>query len=161
MNAIIRPNGTDDATAALLRAVNDFPIGAEVQAKIPDGTATGREIRGNVSGNYDATGTPGPNQNRVSFLVWTLDNRDDVTGRVRVWADDAVRTDGPVDRPGTTKVVTVAVTARFHGTYFDADEVSGALAQWIHGGLDDRDDLRGWTITPVSVTEFPSGDPDD
>ena len=161
MTETIRPGEVDDITAALLDVVRNFPIGAEVRARIANGTSTGRVIRGRVSGGFDAEAAEGPYQGRVSFLVWAMNDEDEVTGRVRVWSDDTRRLDGPLDRPGTTKVVTAVVTARFHGTYFGADEVAKVLAQWIDGALEDRDDLRGWTMTPVSVTEFPSTDPDE
>lgn len=59
----------------------------------------------------------------------------------------------------TTKRVTVAVTATFHGDYIDADEVTGRLQGWIDAGLDDRDDLRHWSFTAGQVFEV-HGDPE-
>jgi len=59
----------------------------------------------------------------------------------------------------TTKRVVIALTATFHGDYIDADSVTAELEGWIDSGLDDRDDLRGWSVVPVSVVEI-QGDPD-
>lgn len=59
----------------------------------------------------------------------------------------------------TTKYVTVQIKATFHGDYLAADEVAGALGYWISRGLEDRDDLRGWSTTNVNVVEI-DGDPE-
>lgn len=58
----------------------------------------------------------------------------------------------------TTKYVEVTIRATFHGDYLDSDEVGPYLEQWIDSGLEDRDDLRGWTTTVRSVEQVP-GDP--
>lgn len=58
----------------------------------------------------------------------------------------------------TTKIVTLVLTATFHGDYLEADEVLGGLEGWIDRGLEDRDDLRGWKIVASGVEEI-HGDP--
>jgi len=75
---------------------------------------------------------------------------------VKVYADTLSYRDKPVELPGTTKIVTLAVTARFTGDYYDAEEAAGRLEVWINSALDDRDDLRSWDIKPLSVTERPA-----
>jgi hypothetical protein len=59
----------------------------------------------------------------------------------------------------TTKTVTGTFKATFHGDYLSADEVVFHLEQWIDAGLDDRDDLKGWTFSVEAVTEA-TGDPE-
>lgn len=60
----------------------------------------------------------------------------------------------------TRKVVTATLTATFEGDYIRADDAPTYLEQWVDGGLEDRDDLRGWTLTVQSVIESPL-DPDE
>jgi len=54
----------------------------------------------------------------------------------------------------TTKIVSVLVELTFHGDYLDRDEVVGYAEGWIDAGLEDRDDLRGWTTTFGPVREI-------
>ena len=50
------------------------------------------------------------------------------------------------------KIVVLTITARFVGDYYDASEVAGVLEEWIDSGLEDRDDLVGWTIRQTGET---------
>lgn len=61
----------------------------------------------------------------------------------------------------TKKVVTVAVTATFEGDYYAASECPDMLEMWIDGGLDDRDNLRGWKVTAISTVEMPLDDDEE
>lgn len=73
--------------------------------------------------------------------------------------DEAQPDDAPVEEPGvTTKLVTATVELRFHGNYISKDDTTDYADHWLSSGLDDRDDLRGWTISFGPVTEMP-GDP--
>ncbi|MFJ1700357.1 hypothetical protein ACIOHC_35800 [Streptomyces sp. NPDC088252] len=55
----------------------------------------------------------------------------------------------------TRKVVVLSVTATFEGDYYDASECPAMLECWIDRGFEDRDNLRGWSVETVSVTESP------
>lgn len=77
-------------------------------------------------------------------------------GTVKVYADTLSYANGPVELPGTTKIVTAVVTARFTGDYHDSGEVGSYLKGWIDRGLNDRDDLRAWDTRIISVTERPA-----
>ena len=57
--------------------------------------------------------------------------------------------------PLTSKTVTARLTAFFEGDYIPADQVDDYLIGWIDSGLDDRDDLVGWTLEIESIEEFP------
>lgn len=59
----------------------------------------------------------------------------------------------------TTKIVSVLLELTFHGDYIDKDDVESYATGWIDGGLEDRDDLRGWTTTFGPVREI-KGDPE-
>lgn len=59
----------------------------------------------------------------------------------------------------TTKRVTGTFTLTFHGNYIDASDVPQYFEEWVSGGLEDRDDLRDWTFTVLSVREV-TGDPE-
>lgn len=59
----------------------------------------------------------------------------------------------------TTKIVSVLLELTFHGGYVDKGDVEQYATQWIDGGLEDRDDLRGWTTTFGPVREI-KGDPE-
>ncbi|MFJ7070158.1 hypothetical protein [Streptomyces sp. NPDC101115] len=59
----------------------------------------------------------------------------------------------------TTKRVTGTFTLTFHGSYLDADDIPQYFDQWIDGGLEDRDDLRGWKFDITEIDEV-TGDPE-
>lgn len=59
----------------------------------------------------------------------------------------------------TTKRVAGTFTLTFHGDYIDKDDVETYFQGWIDSGLDDRDDLRGWSFTVLSIREE-QGDPE-
>lgn len=46
-------------------------------------------------------------------------------------------------------------TARFEGSYVPAPDIPEYLDEWLSGGLEDRDDLRGWNLETVGVAESP------
>lgn len=54
----------------------------------------------------------------------------------------------------TTKIVSVLLELTFHGDYIDKDDIEAYASGWINRGLDDRDDLRGWTATFGPVREI-------
>lgn len=53
------------------------------------------------------------------------------------------------------KIVTLTVQAEFRGDYIPANQTAEYLESWIDCGLEDRDDLVGWTITTNNVVETP------
>lgn len=55
--------------------------------------------------------------------------------------------------PLTRKNVTGTFTATFAGDYIPKEQIESSLEYWIDSGLDDRDDLRGWSFNIVSITE--------
>ncbi len=57
--------------------------------------------------------------------------------------------------PLTRKFVTGTFTATFEGDYIPKDDIDNYLQQWLDSGLDDRDDLRGWSFDIVHITETP------
>lgn len=61
--------------------------------------------------------------------------------------------------PRTTKRVKATFFATFHGSYVPEDEIRTRLEAWLDAGFEDRDDLRAWDLTGISITtEY--GDPD-
>lgn len=60
----------------------------------------------------------------------------------------------------TRKTVVLTVVATLEGDYIPAVQAEDYLTQWIDGGLEDRDDLRGWKTQLISLVESPL-DPDD
>lgn len=62
--------------------------------------------------------------------------------------------------PLTAKTVEVKLIANFYGDYVPVEDVDSYLIDWIDSGLDDRDDLLGWSIEIVSVEEIPIGESD-
>ena len=55
-----------------------------------------------------------------------------------------------LNQPGGTvsrKRATLTVEVTFDGTYYDLSEIVSVAEDWIHAGLEDRDDVRGVTIT--------------
>lgn len=58
-----------------------------------------------------------------------------------------------MDDQRTTKIVSVLLELTFHGDYIDRDSVEGYATRWIDRGLEDQDDLRGWTLTFGPVRE--------
>lgn len=59
----------------------------------------------------------------------------------------------------TTKYVTVNLQLVLHGNYIDADDVGQYLPGWLSSGLEDRDDLRHWTVD-VDHVRIETGDPE-
>lgn len=57
--------------------------------------------------------------------------------------------------PLTSKTVVVTLTAHFEGDYIPKEDVVQYLDNWLDSGLDDRDDLVGWTTEYGPVTESP------
>lgn len=57
--------------------------------------------------------------------------------------------------PLTRKNVAGTFTATFEGDYIPKDYIDTYLQQWLDSGLDDRDDLQGWSFEIVSITEEP------
>lgn len=55
--------------------------------------------------------------------------------------------------PLTRKDVTGTFTATFKGDYIPKDEIEQYLMGWLDSGLDDRDNLRGWSFTITNITE--------
>jgi hypothetical protein len=43
----------------------------------------------------------------------------------------------------------------FEGDYIPKEDIDDYLQQWLDSGLDDRDDLRGWSFNIVDITETP------
>ena len=44
------------------------------------------------------------------------------------------------------KRATLTVQITFDGTYYDLSEIVSVSEDWIHAGLEDRDDVRGVSI---------------
>jgi hypothetical protein len=65
----------------------------------------------------------------------------------------------PNDTARTTKRVTGTFTLTFHGDYIDTNDIPQYFQQWIDGGLEDRDDLRGWKFDITGIDEV-TGDPE-
>lgn len=63
------------------------------------------------------------------------------------------------DTERTTKRVAGTFTLTFHGDYVPAEDINQYIQQWLDSGLDDRDDLRGWSFTILSIREE-QGDPE-
>lgn len=55
--------------------------------------------------------------------------------------------------PLTRKLVTGTFTVKFEGDYIPKEDIDSYLNQWLDSGLDDRDDLRGWSFDIVNITE--------
>jgi hypothetical protein len=53
------------------------------------------------------------------------------------------------------RIFTGIFTARFEGSYVPASDIPRYLDEWLTGGLEDRDDLKGWSLVPVQVAEAP------
>lgn len=43
------------------------------------------------------------------------------------------------------KVVTLTLEVFFDGDYYQTSELVDLVEHWIHGGLEDRSDVVGWT----------------
>lgn len=144
---------TGDLSRLLSRTVTNLPPGTDVTVR-ENGVIERGEI---AASGYGVVTDPGHDLGRpqVGFTPITDGQRGETR---QVFADRVRRLDfrGP---DASTKVVTMIVTARFHGEYHDLDSVGSVLGDWIDGGLDDRDDLRSWSTHVASVTEF--YEPDD
>lgn len=57
--------------------------------------------------------------------------------------------------PLTRKSVCGTFTATFEGDYIPKEDIPTYLNMWLDSGLDDRDNLRGWSFDIVSITETP------
>jgi len=57
--------------------------------------------------------------------------------------------------PLTRKEVTGTFTATFAGDYIPKDDIEQYLSMWLDSGLDDRDNLRGWSFDITNITETP------
>ncbi len=57
--------------------------------------------------------------------------------------------------PLTRKSVCGTFTATFEGDYIPKDDIEHYLNAWLDAGLDDRDNLRGWSFDIVNITETP------
>lgn len=57
--------------------------------------------------------------------------------------------------PLTRKNVAGTFTATFEGDYVPKDDIEYYLNAWLDAGLDDREDLRGWSFDIVTITEEP------
>ena len=55
--------------------------------------------------------------------------------------------------PLTRKNVAGTFTATFEGDYIPKEDIDSYLQQWLDSGLDDRDDLRGWSFNIETITE--------
>jgi hypothetical protein len=55
----------------------------------------------------------------------------------------------------TRKSVTGTFTATFEGDYVPKEDIDNYLQSWLDSGLEDRDDLRGWSFDIVNITETP------
>lgn len=53
------------------------------------------------------------------------------------------------------RLFTGVFTAKFEGDYIPADCIEQHLNDWLGAGLEDRDDLRGWSMTHGPVVEAP------
>ena len=49
--------------------------------------------------------------------------------------------------------VVLAVVVTFEGDYYGTDELVGVCDHWIGSAFDDRDDLRGYTLTGVAMRD--------
>ena len=58
-----------------------------------------------------------------------------------------------MDQRKTTKYVTMTLNVAFYGDYYDADEVTGRVQDYVSGALHDRDDLKSWQFGLVQVRE--------
>lgn len=55
--------------------------------------------------------------------------------------------------PLTRKNVTGTFTATFAGSYIPKEDIDNYLTMWLDSGLEDRDDLRGWSFEITNITE--------
>jgi hypothetical protein len=53
------------------------------------------------------------------------------------------------------RIFTGVLTARFEGDYVPASDIPQYLDEWLTSGLEDRDDLRGWSLETLAVAEAP------
>jgi len=58
----------------------------------------------------------------------------------------------------STNYVRLVVDLRFEGDYYSVDELVDVASDWIYGGLEDRDDLRGVQIAGI-VNPGPDAQP--
>ncbi len=63
--------------------------------------------------------------------------------------------------PLTRKSVSGTFTATFEGSYVPKEYIDSYLQQWLDSGLEDRDDLRGWSFGIVTITETPIEEEED
>ncbi|MGH6979549.1 MAG: hypothetical protein ACRED4_09690, partial [Brevundimonas sp.] len=135
----------------LMQTVERFPPHTAITMRRPGSP----EIIGAyvAPGGYGVVTEEGLNTGRAHFTAYELLPDGGKGEPMFVWADEVDRIEYEDPNPGTVKVVTMVLTAKFVGNYYGADEVTSALESWIDSGLEDRDDLRGWNLTTVSVLE--------
>lgn len=63
------------------------------------------------------------------------------------------------DEKRTTKRVHARLTLTFHGSYVPVDDIEDRVNAWIDAGFEDRDDLRGWAVEVLGISEI-HGDSD-
>lgn len=61
----------------------------------------------------------------------------------------------------THKIAYFTLKVEFKGDYYSASEIPGIVDDWVGSGLDDRDDFRGYTLTPGAFEEYPLDEDDD
>jgi hypothetical protein len=57
--------------------------------------------------------------------------------------------------PLTRKQVCGTFTATFEGSYIPKEDIDNYLTYWLDSGLEDRDDLRGWSFDILVINETP------
>lgn len=55
--------------------------------------------------------------------------------------------------PLTRKSVCGTFTATFEGDYIPKEDIDNYLQYWLDSGLEDRDDLVGWSFDIVNIEE--------
>ncbi len=63
-----------------------------------------------------------------------------------------------MDKERTTKTVIATLKLTFHGSYINVEDIPDYVRTWIDSGFDDRDDLRGWSVS-FSEMSVLTGDP--
>jgi hypothetical protein len=57
--------------------------------------------------------------------------------------------------PLTRKQVAGTFTVTFEGDYIPKESIEDYLNQWLDSGLEDREDLRGWSFDILVINETP------
>ncbi len=53
----------------------------------------------------------------------------------------------------TRKLVVCTLGVIFEGDYIPTNQIEDYLVQWIEAGLEDRDDLKSWSLSSVLIRE--------